>query len=294
MKKTIIYFLFFILTAPAFLFSQEGSIFYSVLEKKFIADKDADTAIAGADVVYVGETHDKAACHTAQLYALKKLDEAKNGRVAVGFEMLNSSLQPALDEFASGAIDEQAFLEKINWKKEWGFDYGLYKPIFDYIREKKLKAVALNVPRKIVSKTARGGLKALDEEDKKFLPKKIKVNKDKTYSAYLRETFGGHGDNPMNKIMTFENYRLSMAVWNESMAENMAKFLRENKGWGALIVAGNGHIMYNAGIPWSLKRRVKKLKHLSFYTEDSSKKEEYLKSSSPLADIVWFVDFNAK
>lgn len=269
-------------------------MFYSPSKKSFITNEDIHLAIASADVIYVGETHDKAACHIAQLYALKKLYESKGPKIAVGFEMLDASFQPILDEFISEAIDEQTFLEKVNWKKQWGFDFGLYKPIFDYIREKKLKAIALNVPRKIVSKTARGGLSALDKEDKKILPRKIEVNKDKMYCDYLKETFGGHGDNPMNKLMTFENYQLSMAVWNESMAENMAKFLRKNKGWGAFIVAGNGHVMYNAGIPWSLKRRLKNLKHLSFYTEDLSRKEEYLKTSSQLADIIWFVDFNIK
>ncbi|MEW5950281.1 MAG: ChaN family lipoprotein [Elusimicrobiota bacterium] len=295
MNKTKMTMVFsFLISVSAVCSSQEQSPFYSVKEKKFLSFEEVSASISAADAVYVGETHDKESCHKAQLEALKVLDKAKNEKVAVGFEMLNSSLQPILDEFASGAIDEAAFLEKVNWKKEWGFDYNLYKPIFDYIRLKKLKALALNIPRKIVSKTARGGLKVLDEEDKKFLPEKIKVNKDKKYTKYLKETFGGHGDNPMNKIMTFDNYRLSMAVWNESMADKAASFLKENKDWSVLIVAGNGHVMYNAAIPWSMKKRIKKIKNLSFYTEDLSKKEDFIRNPQPLADIIWFVDFGSK
>lgn len=293
-KKILQFALISVFLLPAMSFTQDKPAFYLVKKKKFITQEEVSAAVSAADVVYVGETHDKLACHMAQLEALKMLDAAKGGHVAVGFEMLNYSLQPVLDEFASGAIDEAAFLEKANWKKEWGFDYALYKPIFDYIREKKLRALALNVPRKIVSKTARGGLNALDEEERKSIPEDIKVNREKKYKAYLEETFGGHGENPMSKVMTFDNYLLSMAVWNESMADRAAAFLNSSKGWGMLIVAGNGHVMYNAAIPWSLKRRTKKLSHLSFYTEDASKMEEYLKKPAPLADIIWFVDFSLK
>ncbi len=294
MKNIKSLFILSILLFPASLFSSEMQAFYHVKKKKFIDFNEVSSLISASDVIYVGEIHDKAACHQAQLKALSILSDAKKGKVAVGFEMLNSSLQQVLDEFSSGFIEENAFLEKVNWKKEWGFDYSLYKPIFDFIRENKLHAVALNVPRKIVSKTARGGLSALDSEDKQFLPSKIKVNKNKEYVNYLKESFGGHGDNPMAKIMTFDNYMLSMAVWNESMADKAALFLKSRMDWGFLVIAGNGHVMYNAAIPWSLKRRVKSLKHLSFYTEDISKKDEYLKDKKPLADIIWFVDFSEK
>lgn len=294
MKNIKLLFVLSVILFPASLFSSEMQAFYHVKKKKFMDFKEVSALIAESDVVYVGEMHDKVACHQAQLKALSILSDAKKGKVGVGFEMLNSSLQSILDEFSSGSMEESVFLEKIDWKKEWGFDYSLYKPIFDFIRENKLYAVALNVPRKIVSKTARGGLNALSQEEKQFLPAKVKVNKNKAYVNYLKETFGGHGDNPMAKIMTFDNYMLSMAVWNESMAEKAASFLKSRPGWGFLVVAGNGHVIYNAAIPWSLKRRVKGLKHLSFYTEDISMKDEYLKDKKPLADIIWFVDFSGK
>ncbi len=250
--------------------------------------------IAGSDAVYVGESHDQEFAHLAQLEALKILASAKKNKVIVGFEMLNSGLQPVLDRYAAGETTEEEFLAAAGWEKEWGFDFGLYKPLFDYIRNNKLKAAALNVPRATIKKIARGGMAALSPEERKFLPEKVEVNRDPLYLAYLRSTYGGHGDNPMAKLITWDNYLLSMAAWNEGMADAAVKALKKNKGHAVLVIAGNGHVQHNAGIPWSVRARTKGLKHLSVYTEDSDAAEEFMKDPRPLADLVWFVTHEKK
>lgn len=245
--------------------------------------------IAESDVVYVGESHDQRFAHLAQLEALKILAFAKKNRVVVGFEMLNSGLQPVLERYAAGKISEEEFLSQADWKKEWGFDFGLYKPLFDYIRKNKLKAAALNVPRPVIRKIARGGIEALSPEERKFLPERVEINQDPVYTAYLRATYGGHSDNPMAKVITWDNYLLSMAAWNEGMADAAVKALKRHKRHAMLVIAGNGHVIYNAGIPWSVRARIPGLKHLSVYTEDAGKIEEFSAKPSPLADLVWFV-----
>ncbi|MDT8287951.1 MAG: ChaN family lipoprotein, partial [Elusimicrobiales bacterium] len=245
--------------------------------------------IAASDVVYVGESHDQKFAHLAQLEALKILASARKNKVAVGFEMLNSGLQPVLEKYAAGKISEKEFLESADWKKEWGFDFGLYKPLFDYIRKNKLKAAALNVPRAVIKKIARGGMGSLSPGEKRTLPEKVEINRDPLYVSYLRSTYGGHGDNPMAKVITWDNYLLSMAAWNEGMADSAVKAMKKHKGYAMLVVAGNGHIVYNAGIPFSIKTRMPGLKHLSVYTEDLEKAEDFREDPSPLADLVWFV-----
>ncbi|KAF0126054.1 MAG: hypothetical protein FD189_1393 [Elusimicrobia bacterium] len=250
--------------------------------------------VAESDVVYVGESHDQKFAHLAQLEALKIMALARKNKVVVGFEMLNSGLQPVLDRYAAGKMTEEEFLSGADWKKEWGFDFGLYKPLFDYIRKNKLKAAALNVPRPVIRKIARGGIGALSPEEKKFLPEKVEINHDPLYAAYLRATYGGHGDNPMAKMITWDNYLLSMAAWNEGMADSAVKAMRKHKGHAMLVIAGNGHVIYNAGIPFSIRTRIQGLKHLSIYTEDMEKTEAFRENPSPLADLVWFVKHERK
>ena len=273
----------FLLSLGLILNSQMNANYY--YKGKQIDEEKLKKLIKKADVIYVGEEHPSKGSHEIQLDVLKKTYEIKNSKICVGFEMLNRTLQDILDKYINSEISEEEFLKQVNWEKEWGFDFNLYKPIFDFIKEKKLKAIALNVPRKIVSKVARGGLSVLDDNEKKLIAREINIVKDKDYNEYLKKTFYGHGENPMNKIMSFDNYKLSMAVWNESMGEKVSDFLRENPNYTFIVIAGNGHVIYNAAIPWSVKKRIK-VKNLSIYT--ISKEEiKNIKEIKDFADIIW-------
>ena len=265
-----------------------GSCLYQAKSQKKINLKDLEKHIGLSDMVYVGESHDQIKDHMAQLKALKLLYLTKEDKIAVGFEMLNFTLQPILDDYAEGKITETDFLEKANWKKEWGFDFNLYKPLFDFVRNKKLKALALNLPKKIVAKIARVGIKGLSPEDRKLLPENIHISTNEKYLDFLKVSFE---NGPMSGMFKFENYLASMSAWNEVMGSKMAEFLNENKKYSGLVIAGNGHVLYNAGIPFSVKTRTKKLKHASFYTEDTltcPQKPDI--EILEYADFLWFIN----
>ncbi len=264
---------------------------YKTKALKKIDFKRLKTHMAESDVIYVGESHDQMEDHLAQLKALEILFEAKGKHIAVGFEMLNFTLQPVLNDYAEGKLTEAEFLKAVNWKKEWGFDFRLYKPLFDFIREKKLKALALNLPKRIVAKIARVGIEGLSPKDRKNLPKNISISKDENYLNFLKASFGAHGSTPMAKMFKFENYLASMAAWNEAMGSKMADFLNKNKKYSGLVIAGNGHMIYNAGIPASVKSRTKKLRHSSFYTEEARYcPKEPSKKVLKYADFIWFIN----
>lgn len=242
-------------------------------------------AIRESDVVYVGESHDQANDHLAQLEALKALHEARGGGVVAGFEMLNLTLQPVLDAYASGKLTEAEFLRQADWQKEWGFDFNLYKPLFDFIREKKLKALALNLPKRIVARIARAGLAGLTPEERAYLPANLQVTTDERYIAYIRESFDGQ----MAAMFKFENYLAAMSSWNEAMGARLADFLNSNPGFAGLAVAGSGHIIYNAGIPASLKARAPGARGLSFFMQGADACPAALPAADRgLADYIWY------
>lgn len=248
-----------------------------------------------SDVVYVGETHDEPQDHRAQFEALKAMRIAKGTKIAVGFEMLDQTLQPVLNDYADGKIDEAEFLKRVDWQKQWGFDFAMYKPLFDLIAQNKLRAIALNVPRKVVSKIARGGLESLTPEERQYLPEKVEITQHKKYNEYLKATFGGHGDSPMGKMFTLENYLASMAAWNEGMGARVADFMNANPGYSVLVVAGNGHLLYNAAIPASVKARVKDVRQASFYTENAAKCPETMpKEHKDMANYLWYINHPPK
>src|SRR3989338_5033396 len=109
--------------------------------KDFRGEAAFKSVVWKSDVVYVGETHDEPLDHMAQLEALKAMRIARGSKIAVGFEMVVSTLQPVLDDYAAGKITEDEFREKADWKTGKGFDFGLYKPLFDFVIQHKLRAL---------------------------------------------------------------------------------------------------------------------------------------------------------
>jgi uncharacterized iron-regulated protein len=233
-----------------------------------------------SDVVYVGETG-QPLDHLAQFEALKAMRIARGSKIAVGFEALDRTLQPALNDFAEGKIGEAEFLAKTGDQKELGFDYAAYKPLFDFIARNKLRALALNVPQKVAGKIARSGLGSLTPEERAFLPEKVEVSQHKKYNEYLKTSFAG---------TTTENQLASLAAANESMGARIAEFLGGNPGYSVLVLAGNGRLAYNAAIPASVKARLKDARQASFYLEHAEKCPEAMpREHKDLANYLWYV-----
>ncbi|MDP2866602.1 MAG: ChaN family lipoprotein [Elusimicrobiota bacterium] len=263
--------------------------------KDFRGEAAFKSIVWKSDVVYVGETHDEPLDHMAQLEALKAMRIARGSKIAVGFEMVVSTLQPVLDDYAAGKITEDEFREKANWKTGKGFDFSLYKPLFDFIIQHKLRALALNVPRAVVKKIARTGLESLTPEEKQHLPPDFTVTKHKKYNDYLKESFSSHGSTSTVNTFAFDNYLASMAAWNEGMGSRIVSFLNENPGYSFLVIAGNGHIIYNAAIPASVKARLKGVRQASFLTENALKCPETMpKEHKDMANYIWYINHAPK
>lgn len=269
-------------------------IFGAQSGKPFNTEAAFKAVVWKSDVLYVGETHDQPLDHEAQFETLKTMKIARGSKIAVGFEMLNAALQPLLDDYAAGKLTQEEFLDKADWKSEWGYDFAMYKPLFDFMAANKLRGLALNVPKKVVASIARNGLEGLTPDEKQYLPAKVEPTQHKKYNDYLKASFAGHKDSPMAKMFTLDNYLASMAAWNEGMGDRIAQFLNANPGYAVLVIAGNGHVIYNAAIPASVKARVPGVRQASFYTEDGPCPAKMNKDHQNLANYVWYINHQTK
>ncbi len=244
-----------------------------------------------ASILYVGETHANKASHQVQLKILKACYEKYEGTIAIGMEMFTRPYQPFLDQWVAGEIDEGKFLEETRWDKEWGYDYDLYKDILDFAREKKIPVIALNAPKELVKMVSRKGLKDLSEEEKKQLPE-IDTS-DFFHRIYLERAVRGHVD----RSSDLEKYNDVQCLWEEYMAQTIVDYLSswEGKGKKFLTFAGNGHIIYDFGIPKRVFRRT----FLPYYTiypaefqgSKPSPEQGLFLQEIPLepADFVWII-----
>ncbi len=206
---------------------------------------EAVSALASARIVAVGEQHDLAAHHQVQADVLTAL--AARVPLAVGFEMVEAEQQAVLDRFASGAMSEADF--SAWWKTNWGYDYAIYKPIFDAARAAAVPMRGLNAPREIVKAVGKRGLAGLTPAERARIPASVQESADARYRKYVLDSVSGHGAPPAAVARMIE----AMAVWNETMGENAARIAAEGKV--VLVIAGAGHVYYKAGVLESAARR---------------------------------------
>ena len=204
--------------------------------------------LSRADVVAVGENHDDPAHHLAQARLLDALAAAPGW--AVGFEMIPAEEQPTLDAFFDGRMGEPEFAAW--WKRTWGYDYALYKPVFDAARARGVRAYGLNAPKDVVRAVAKKGLAGLTPAERGRLPASVRPSGDARYAAYVRQSIiDQHGGSiPPERL---ERMTEAMSAWNETMGDSAAAL--GARGLKVLVIAGQGHTLYSAGLLESARRR---------------------------------------
>jgi len=203
-----------------------------------------------AEIIFFGELHDNAIAHWLELQVMKDL-YAQRGTVTLGMEMFESDNQLVLDEYLNGVIDEKLLL---NEAKVWDNYKNDYKPLVEFAKENKLRAVATNVPRRYANLVYKKGIEALNslsaEAKNTIAPLPITI--DLTLPGYksMIEQMGGHG--PAGSA---ENMARSQAVKDATMAH----FILANKIFPFLHVNGSYHSQNFEGIVWYLKQADAKL-----------------------------------
>ena len=172
--------------------------------------------------------------------------------MVIGLEMVKRPFQSWLDRYVAGEIDEATMLEGTQWRRRWGFNFGLYRPILRYAREHKIPLVALNIKDEITRQVARQGLDSLSPEDRARVPEIDFSNAD--HRAMVRAVYDRH--NMTGGKMTFDNFYTAQLLWDETMATEVARVMTAADAPDTMVVlAGSGHVRYAFGIPSRAARR---------------------------------------
>ena len=211
---------------------------------------DIGEKIATKRVVYVGEAHTAYQDHIVQLELLRQLHN-HNPAVAIGVEWFQARFQEHLDDYIQKRISEKELLNKTEYYSRWRFDYRLYRPIMQFAREHGIPVIALNASKELIRAISSGGIENLPEEMKIQLPSSYDyTNAD--YEKKLKEVYEMHSE----RSGEFRWFYESQLTWDETMADNVAKYLDENPAHRIIVFAGYGHISHRHGIPSRVQRRI--------------------------------------
>jgi uncharacterized iron-regulated protein len=195
-----------------------------------------DERLRAARVIYVGEEHPNPHHHAVEIDLLERVWRI-DPDVALGLEMLPRTLQPALDDYLAGKLDERAFLDAVDWPHTWGYPFGLYRPLLAFCRAHHLRAFALNAPRALAHAVAQRGLDGLSADEKAQLPE-LQPGPE-PHREMVREAFGAHPHDGKFNDAKFERFYAAQLVWDETMAERAAAALPSVHR--LVVVAGEMH-----------------------------------------------------
>lgn len=198
-------------------------------------------AMGGADAVFLGEQHDDAVGHAIEAELFRRAVEAYSPqrRVALSMEMFERDVQIVLNEYLKGLISEQHFLLS---SRPWPNYKTDYRPLVELAKEKRLDVIAANAPRRYVNMVSRNGrdsLNALSPEARSWLaplpyPEPSNAYRDK-FNALMS---GNSGDPTRMNPNAASNLIYSQSLWDATMANSVADYLKGNKH--ALVIHLNG------------------------------------------------------
>jgi uncharacterized iron-regulated protein len=234
----------------------------SSCSQKFVASKCVKDlsqivpTLAQARVVYLGETHDSQKDHQNQLKAIQELYQ-RHKKIAIAMEMFQRPYQSVINQYLAGKLTEQEFLEQSEYKKRWGFPWENYAPILRFAKEKQLPVLALNTPSEITHKVASQGLESLTSSEREFIPPSSEIRTDnQEYRQMLLAVLQKHQAVSHASNDDVDHFFQAQVLWDETMAEGVANFVKAHPNYQVIVLAGQGHIIYGYGIPSRVSRRL--------------------------------------
>ena len=201
-----------------------------------------------ARLVLVGEEHTGMATHAVERRVIEELDRSGR-RVSIALEMFPYTQQSVLDDWTAGRLSEDEFLAASRWYKHWGYNWGYYRDIFLYARERRLRMLAVNAPREVVAAVRKKGFEGLTPEEAAHIPTRI----DTKSADHMRLFRASFTDASFHTGMTEEQWQTMLSAqctWDATMAFQAVAPLAKDADPKAVVVvlAGSGHVQYGLGI----------------------------------------------
>lgn len=196
LNAKICYILLVLMLSTKLSYSQEAPLAYRLYDAngKLTDWSTLVKTTAKADVVFFGELHNQSQIHWLQLQLAKALWTAKKGQLSIGYEMIETDRQAALDSLSKGQITEEEFAKHSRMWPNYDTDY---KPIVTWGIKNNLRQVASNCPRRYASLVHKQGMEALLKLDSatKGLLAPLPYASDTSLPGYkaMLTMMGGHG-----------------------------------------------------------------------------------------------------
>lgn len=252
-------------------------------------------ALATADAVFLGETHNDETTHRVELAVYDGLLARRDNNVVLAMEMFERDVQPALDQYTAGQIDEPAFLAAA---RPWGQYRTAYRPLVERARLGHLPVVASNFPRALTRRIAMEGLDVLDSlpaAERAHAPAEILPNTP-AYWRRVDNAIRGHIGMMPPLQPGDERLTSTQTLWDNAMGESAALALKAHPGSTVLHINGAFHSAYHDGTVRQFTLRSPDAKVLTLDvtpTRNPGVARADANPTNPIADFIVFAESRA-
>lgn len=236
-------------------------------------------ALATADIVLLGETHDNRDHHLLQARLVEALGTSVNGVV---FEMIETDHQQAVIEYLQQHPGDTTGLgPAIGWDERGWPDWSMYEPVAAATLAIDAQIVAGSLPRETIEGLLTDGTKGLDPAlaDRTGLTEPLEPMLEEHMLRTIAEAHCGL--TPADRLPAMA---LVQRGQDAMMADRLAAIRGRDK---SVLIAGSGHVRRDWGVPLHLRRSAPDLRVFSLAFVEIDPELEALPIDLPY-DFVWF------
>jgi uncharacterized iron-regulated protein len=222
---------------------------YRVADGGLVSEADLLEAAAAADFVLIGESHDNRDHHRLQAQIVSALQRDARRRRAVAFEMISVDRQLDVVEYLNAHPGDAAGLgAAVGWAASGWPDWAAYEPI--------ARAALANGAQIVAADLAQEQRRAVFDQGAQALRTSFvrRTGLDRDFSATLTSALRdelrlAHCDQAPPQVLS-GMYRVQRAR-DAMLADRLAATAGRA---GGILIAGNGHVRNDRGVPWYLAR----------------------------------------
>lgn len=222
-----------------------------------------------ADVIYLGETHDNADHHAAQLDIIKKIIDSGKKPV-IGFEFFSRQQSSWLLNFTSNNKHSFRPLKKehagtlLRQRLGWNdrTDWPYYFPFIELAKEHGLQVFGADLDKGIRIRITRAGVEEMSAIEKSEVPEVYAEDSAEYQKLIFEDLRAGHCNMASDKLI--KKLYKTISIRNAFMAQSIhmvQKNLEQQQP--VVMILGRGHVNYNGGLVTQLNYLNDKLKQLN-------------------------------
>ncbi|KAB2850069.1 MAG: ChaN family lipoprotein [Hyphomicrobiaceae bacterium] len=230
---------------------------WSTTNRSFFKPESLGPALRRTELILLGEVHDNPDHHRLQAWMIREAAPPRQTRrrPTVVMEMISEDQSAALSKFLAGRRSGRSTLgpedlgKVLTWEARGWPSLSIYQPIAETAIEAGLTLAHGDAGRERIKSVREKGLSALPQRESERL--KLSLPLPQRLDAALLEELGQSHCG----VMPATALPAMLAVQRLRDATLADQLLRADARRGAILLAGNGHIRRDRGVPWYLAQR---------------------------------------